>query len=127
MMNTSYCCCQQHRCSSWQSSLLVMCTGNNWVCCMPALLSWLLALLLPRSPTPSQVDKLIPSLTCRETLNFSEKCAGVSRNLKRALQQMMAWEQAHPDLATRVDLDDEVCVLISNKVLNLVSGRDSLP
>lgn len=56
----------------------------------------------------AQIDRLMPTLTTRETLNFAETCAGPSRHLDEAMRRMMAWEAAHPEEATRTELDDEV-------------------
>lgn len=54
------------------------------------------------------MERLLPTLTCRETLNFSETCTGERESMSAAVRTMMSWEAAHPELADRIPLDDEV-------------------
>jgi hypothetical protein len=53
-----------------------------------------------------QVDSLLPTLTCRETLNFAEQCCGSSGHMGEAVVAMMSWEEAHKP--ERCPMDDEV-------------------
>ncbi len=57
------------------------------------------------------MERLLPTLTCRETLNFQEVCAGKRATLGSVLRAMLSWEAAHPELAERVPLDDEARVM----------------
>ena len=57
--------------------------------------------------THTQVERLLPTLTCRETLNFREVCAGQRETLGSVLRAMLSWEAANPELAERTPLDDE--------------------
>ncbi|KAF8073262.1 ABCG35 [Scenedesmus sp. PABB004] len=72
------------------------------------------AFVLPRTAAyVDQVEMLIPTLTCRETLAFSETCAGERAQLIDAVSKLLSWEAAHPQLAAeRVPLDDEADVMM---------------
>ena len=55
----------------------------------------------------TQVERLMATLTCRETLNFREACAGTRETLGSVLRTMLSWEAANPGLAERTALDEE--------------------
>lgn len=86
-------------------------------CCYPqhSLTHSLVLLAPPVTPCLThtrKVDSLLPTLTCRETLNFAEQCCGSSGHMGEAVVQMMSWEEAHKP--ERCPMDDEVGMLRSS-------------